>query len=84
MKNRIFSLVAIAAVVTLGACKKDGDAGGDSTTKSDTTTQVVTQQDTQAVVTSTTTTVDTAKVDSTGKAAGAAMDTTKKDTAHKM
>lgn len=83
MKNRIFSLVAIAAVVTLGACKKDGDnAGGSETTQADTTTQVTTTQDTQAVVTQTTTTVDTAKVDSTGKTPAAAPATT--DTAHKM
>ncbi|MDB4948854.1 MAG: hypothetical protein JWM27_1503 [Gemmatimonadetes bacterium] len=80
MKTRLFSTLAVAALVSLGACKKD-NAGGESST-SDTTTQVVTQPDTQAVVTTTTTSVDTSKVDSTNH--GAMTDTTKHDTTKKM
>jgi hypothetical protein len=86
MKTRIFSIVAIAAVVSLGACKKD--EGGSSTTQADTTTQttVVPTTDTMQTKTTTTTTVDTAKVDSTNHGAmgtttapaPATTDTTKK------
>jgi hypothetical protein len=84
MKTRLFSTLAVAALVSLGACKKD-NAGGSESSTSDTTTQVVTQPDTQAVVTTTTTSVDTSKVDSTNHGAmGATTDTTKHDTTKKM
>ena len=85
MKSRILSIVAIAAAVSLGACKKDAGNGGEVKSDTTTQTQVVPSTDTMQTKTVTTTTVDTSKVDSTNHgAAGATTDTTKKDTTKKM